>query len=84
MTAIRRNESYDIIREEVYSVTPINKRSIVFGKNRFTSEYVTWECDHITGTDKYNYFWGHYFNEQQYLKAMEDYYERLAQQYRLI
>ena len=64
-------EKREILLEKPYSNHPGDKHlSIVLAK--WNGEYVTWGHNKDDG----GYFWGHYFDETEYEKAIVDFKKR--------
>ena len=80
-----KNEGYEIIAAEVYSTSRLGQQErIVLGRNetRCGTMFVTWDSTGWPLKDggvKYDYFWGHYFDDER--KARADYHRRLIEKY---
>lgn len=76
------NEGYEIIAAETYNVMANDKEArIVLGKmeTKYGAMFVTWESARHPADGETDYFWGHYFDDEQ--KARADYHRRLIEKY---
>ncbi len=76
------NEGYEIIAAETYSTLRAGRRyRIVLGKleTKLGTMFVTWESIIQPLTNRIDYFWGHYFSEEDQARA--DYHRRLLEKY---
>ena len=81
------NEGYVILQEETYHTdekTGDRYRIVLGHRGGDFPQYVTWESTvrvNASGEDRYDYFWGHYFNGDSKIAARLDYHTRLLSNY---
>lgn len=76
------NAGYKIIAKETYrKPDEFTEYQIVLGmkETRCGKEFVTWDSIKRAGILNIDYFWGHYFSNEN--KAKADYHERLRNMY---
>lgn len=76
----RMNEEWEIIGAVKVGEESGRNFEVVLGyrETRFGKEWVTWECNDDKG--KYNYYWGHYYDNQEH--ALEDFGKRIIDAYK--
>ena len=76
-----KNEGYEIIAREIYSVSKQGQQEgIALGRNE--TMFVTWSFTVWPlkdGHSKTDYYWGHYFSDKASARA--DYHRRLLEKY---
>jgi hypothetical protein len=81
----RINQGYKIIDSEAYRTDDTGREEqIVLGRmeTRLGMMFVTWESikhPYSVGNRRYDYFWGHYFDDER--EAHADYHRRLLEKY---
>ena len=76
------NEGYEIIAAETYNAPRAGRQDrIVLGRleTKLGTMFVTWASVIQPLTNRIDYFWGHYFSEEDQARA--DYHRRLLKKY---